>query len=382
MMKHLDNYAYIIASALLIPSLARAEISASVGYKGEVNSTFAGGAKTGTTYLDNLDLKLSGNAKAVGAPGLSFLIHALGNHGGDPTEYVGDAQSTSNIESPDTFKLYQVWLQQNLYDDSLSFLAGLYDLNGEFYVTNSSGVLLNSSFGVGKDLSQTGKNGPSVFPTTSLALRMRLKLQQDIYLQTGVFDGTAGNPDKVYGTHIHTPNADDGFLLISEFGYAHEGEDHPAKYALGVWTYTATFDHLSRVDIHGDVIPSTNYGVYLLGDQSLGSGWSTFGRVGLASEKVNPFKMNWALGVNAKGLIPSRDSDTLAFGITQVRMGNAYREVNPGTLAAETAFELSYRCEFYSHFALQPDLQWVQHPSANPDIHNAWVGALRVEALY
>ena len=52
----------------------------------------------------------------------------LGNQGGDPSRHIGDAQIVSNIETFDTWRLYEAWVEQQLFEEKLSLLAGLYDL--------------------------------------------------------------------------------------------------------------------------------------------------------------------------------------------------------------------------------------------------------------
>ncbi|TDI96625.1 MAG: hypothetical protein E2O76_11425 [Caldithrix sp.] len=96
-----------------------------------------------------------------GWKGASFFLYGLGNSGGNPSENVGDAQIVSNIEGPDTWKFYEIWIQQNLFLGKLSVLAGLYNLNSEFDVIETGQLFLNSSHGIGPDFSQTGLNGRS-----------------------------------------------------------------------------------------------------------------------------------------------------------------------------------------------------------------------------
>ena len=47
------------------------------------------------------------------------------------------------------------------------------NLNAEFYVNDSSAMFINSSFGMGQDFAQSGKNGPSIFPVTSTDVELR-----------------------------------------------------------------------------------------------------------------------------------------------------------------------------------------------------------------
>lgn len=128
-------------------------------YKAEVGRILGGGKSPGTSYLENLDLKLEiDGEKLFGQPQFSAFIYGIGDKGSEsgnvPTVFVGDAQGASNIETAvDDFKLYEAWIQWSFWYKKISLLAGLHDLNSEFYVTESSTPFLNSSFGVGRDLS-------------------------------------------------------------------------------------------------------------------------------------------------------------------------------------------------------------------------------------
>jgi porin len=53
---------------------------------------------------------------------------------------------------------------------------GLYDLNSEFDVIEAAALFLNPSHGIGPDFAQSGRNGPSIFPVTSLAIRGEYRL--------------------------------------------------------------------------------------------------------------------------------------------------------------------------------------------------------------
>lgn len=360
-------------------------------YKAELSRDMAGGLLRQEGTLEEIDIKLNIDAeKLFNAKGLSMFIFGLGSRGEDkdkkPSANVGDLQGVSNIEAKtDDFKLYEAWLQQKFLDERVSLLFGLHDLNTEFYVTDTSGLFFNSSFGVGKELSQTGVNGPSIFPYPTTSLRLRVEPTKNTYLMSAVFDAQAGNPNALKGTHIRAGSAD-GFLLINETGAAKSGDD-PYKYALGYWIYTRTFDHLSETVTTGSgaTVPSqvSSSGMYILMDQSFLTRFSAFLRYGLASTLSNQVKDNLSAGIVAKGLIPSRKDDKLGIAVTRVTPGSEYIEQmkKSGTsLAAdETAYELSYRIELASGLALQPDLQYISNPGLSETNNFAIDGAIRIE---
>ena len=101
-----------------------------MAYISDLFSNVSGGIKRKTGYLDNVDLLLDVDLEAsTGWIGVTANLHIIGDNGVDPTAFVGGLQGTSNIESPDTWKVYEAWIQQNLFNNKFSLLAGLYDLN-------------------------------------------------------------------------------------------------------------------------------------------------------------------------------------------------------------------------------------------------------------
>src|SRR5712692_7020435 len=170
--------------------LARRGIRLSIRYDGEIFDDLSGGLRRGATYLGNANLQLTLDARRLmGWPGLTIFLYGLGIHGGHPSRFAGDAQGVSNIEGPTKWTLEEAWLQQTLFHGRFSALVGRYDLNSEFYRLQSAGLFLNSSFGIGPEFSQSGRNGPSIFPDTSAGARIAWKLARGVVLRTAILDG-------------------------------------------------------------------------------------------------------------------------------------------------------------------------------------------------
>ena len=88
--------------------------------------------------------------------------------------YVGELQARSNIEGVSTRRLYEIWADYSCSAKiSNSVRFGLYDFNTEFNALDAAALFINSSHGIGPDVSQTGLHGPSIFPVTGLALRVK-----------------------------------------------------------------------------------------------------------------------------------------------------------------------------------------------------------------
>ncbi|MDH5760926.1 MAG: carbohydrate porin [Gemmatimonadota bacterium] len=356
-------------------------VAAEVAYTGEVMTNVRGGVRRGARYLDNLDATLEMDLEqAFGWSGATIFLYGLGNHGGEPSELVGEAQTVSNIEAPSAWRLYEAWIEQSLAGGVVSVRAGLYDLNSEFDALESSSLFINSSHGIGPNLSQTGNNGPSIFPLTSLSLRVRVDISNRVHAQAAVLDGVPGDPDDPTSTRIHL-SREDGALVVGELGIDLGDEGDPdGRIAVGAFYYTSDFEHIDSdpavVGMHGG-----NSGAYALAERRVEhSGtrdtWA-FVRGGRTDPHVNRFTYFLGTGVVSTGLIAARPDDNVGLGVAMAVNGSAHREATMAAGAtadrAETVFELTYLASLPRGFWIQPDLQYVINPDTDPSRANALV---------
>jgi len=175
-------------------------------YTGDVWRNQRGGRQSGNAYLDNVDLTVALDAEKVwGWTGASFFGYALYNNGATfSASHVGDAQVVTNIETVRAARLFELWYEQQFNAWALTSRVGLYDLNSEFYATPSSALFLHAGHGIGTDFSQSGETGPSIFPLTSLALRLQQNLTSTLSWRAAILDAVPGDPDHPARTVVGT----------------------------------------------------------------------------------------------------------------------------------------------------------------------------------
>ena len=357
-------------------------------YLGEAAANLMGGIERDVTLLDMAVLTLSIDGASFGVVGLELFVSGLGTQGTGPSELVGDAQGVSNIEAPNTWKVYEAWVDYSILSDQASLRVGLHDLNSEFDVIETGGMFLHASHGIGADFSQSGGNGPSIFPTTSLGARLRIRPVSDLYLQAIVLDGVPGDPEDANGTHVQL-ESDDGVLLASELGYEFNpgGETPDGKVAVGGWYYTGEFSDLAMKDGTGNpLMHQGSYGGYVLAEHKLyseggGQGLAVFGRYGAADSQTNPFAHYIGAGAVYTGLIPGRDKDLAGLAVATVINGKSFRQAT-GSESAEVATELSYRLQPTPWLAAQQDLQYIVNPGLAPGLENALLIMTRIELSF
>lgn len=383
----------------------------SVVYDGESLVNATGGVRNGAAYLGTLHLQLTVDGeRLLGWPGVTFFLHGLGTHGGHPSRFVGDAQGVSNLEAPGGGQLYEVWLQQNLLDNRVSALVGRYDINSEFYRLQSATLFLNSSFGVGPEFSQSGRGGPSIFPDTSVGIRLAFKPTRDVVFRATVLEGAP--VDRPDGGHRVFAKGD-GVLLVAEAAFlsrpVSQGRPlgsrfrigrgagfrpYDGKLAIGGWYYTAKFDDLSEKEPDGRPVRHRgSAGGYVLADELVHRSAAqsrrqinVFAELGFGDSRVNRFGFYAGGGLLFSGLFPALENDELGLAIAVARNGSHFialqRQDAVPVTGTETTVELTYLLQIGKHLALQPDLQYVLRPGTDATRKDALALALRFELSF
>ena len=380
------------------------------GHSAEILVNTSGGIRTGSVYNGLLELGIELDLETmVDWRGTSFNLSALYPHGRGLTEnHVGDLATISNIDAYDSFRLFEFWLQQTVWDERISLRIGQLSADEEFALGELSNVFLNGTFGMPAILSL---NVPlPEYPAAAPGARLRLHAGSGYYAQAGVYDGNPdpgdarGNPLNNHGVRIQV-NREEGMLSMFEIGYHNHdsAEWLPATYRFGAWLHTADFDDvrddtsgLSLADPAGTGMPrshNNNWGLYAginqplwhesSGDQGLGVFW----RGAVTPSDRNLISAYMDGGFLYAGLFPGRDDDRFGVGVAWLRVSNSERgrvtddNFFTGSAAPipdeEVVFEITYAAVLRPWWTLQPDVQWVHHPGGSDAVDDAWVVGIR-----
>lgn len=329
----------------------------------------SGGLKRGTAVLGIASVSADYDARDIGLDGVMLHANVQYVFGRNLSEdLVGDAQVVSNAEAIDALRPIEVWASYSFEQDAGTgtIKAGLIDLNGDFDVQEVGSLFINSSHGIGPDVSQSGLNGPSIFPTTTCALSFAWEAE-DWAIRVGAFNAVSGDPDRPKRTVLRFPGQD-GFLLTAE---ADLKLSETAIARIGGWQYTRKFERIDRPD-PSDSPSRGAYGMLqYVGDRS--GAWL---RAGIARDTVN--EIGLYLGGGASHVV---GPGTLGLAFAHARLGNPARvalgEGEQLADRAETNIELTWRLEL-GRFAIQPDVQYIINPGWNPDISDAVVVGVRL----
>lgn len=355
-----------------------------ITYKGDITSVVSGGTSESGRYLDNLEITGEVSLeKMFGWTGATLFGHLLSNSGAAPNDVAGTLQGIDNIEvSRPRAKLYQLWLEQEFADGRASVLGGLYDLNSEFYQTESAGLLLAPAFGIGSELAATGPNGPSIFPSTALALRARWDVTDGQRIQGAILNanaGVLGDPDGV------DLSFDNGALLIGE--WVQSGD---VQMRVGAWSYTDEQDDIRDIDSFGAPLLRRAHGVYAsVEGQLVAFGDSTvsgFVRAGTSEGHTTPYAGGWQAGLLVSSVFASRPDSTFSIGVNQGLINSRQRandrDLGGNPSNGESAVEITYADKIGEHLTLQPDLQFIHNPGADQSRDAVVVATLRATVEY
>ncbi|MEE4638924.1 MAG: carbohydrate porin, partial [Wenzhouxiangella sp.] len=316
-----------------------------------------GGLSDGTAFSNEFELITTADLAALFAwPGATLYLHTAGSGGREPVELSGSIHEPSDLVDDDALKVLEFWIEQSLFQQRLSILAGLFEADSEFDVRETADVFLNSGFGFGLELPDIEIDGPSMSSLSGLGLRARLQVAPQFGLTGAVIEGVSGELDE-----------GDGRFWIGEADWQPQGFEF-LRLGLGTWQYSGRFERLDGSGTTGSTRGAYAFveGVLFNEAGTRDQGLSGFVRIGRADQRVNRFGRHQAAGLVYVGLIPGRDEDLLGLGVSSVVNGDDFINLlsRDGERAQrrETVVELTYHYKLLPGLSVQPSIQYTVNP--------------------
>lgn len=296
-------------------------------------------------------------------------------------DLVRDIQGVDNIEALDAFRIYNAWL--SFSGSTSGAKVGIIDLNSEFDVHNVAAVFVNSSFGIGPEVSHSGLNGPSIYPNSGLGVVAWIDdADRDIRYRVGAFDGVPNDPNRPSRTSLSL-SARQGALLIAE---ADKSWATRNRIVVGAWGYTSALPQLTNPSRSGQgsvgVYATLEATVFERGDGRRLDGWV---RAGWSNPTYNIVSAYVGGGLVYRGVFAGPKVDSLGVAIAYADLSRGMSVVSgavPGAgvagSGAETTLELTYQRHVRDWLTIQPDLQYVLSPAGRADVPDALVLGARV----
>jgi porin len=371
-------------------------------YTNDVLSNVHGGVRTGTIDQGKLQgvLTIDFN-KLAGLHGLSLFTNFFGIHntGRIRRDYVGGINTIAAIEAVPTIRLSELYLEKKFAGDQASARLGQLAADNEFFFSALSGMFLQSDWATIAAVNLP--SGGAAYPLSTPGLRLKVDPTKEISLLLEVLNGDPAGPGpgdeqdrNRYGLNfrIHDPA-----FIIGELQLRRNQEEADSGLAttlkLGAWGHLGQFDDQRfavggslLADPSGSGIPLRhrgNNGIYAVVDQQLwrpsggspDSGISFYTRASLSPSDRNLISAYIDGGIVFAGLNPQRPGDRFGAGFVYVRYSDAVRAYDRDTIALsglpgvvrdyEANLELTYVAQIIPGWTLQPDFQYVWHPSGD-----------------
>jgi porin len=382
-------------------------------YTNDVLSNLHGGRRTGTIDQGKLHGILTVDfGKLAGWNGLSlftnfFQIH---NTGRIRRDYVGGINTIAAIEAVPTTRLSEIWLEQTFLGDKASIRAGQLAADTEFFFAENGIMFLQSDWPTIAAVNLP--SGGPAYPLSTPGVRLKVSSANDVSLLLAVFNGDPAGPGRGdeqfrnrYGLNFRVK--DPPFVIgEAQFRHNHGPEDRglATTLKLGGWGHFGRFDD-QRFALEGALLadPASsgtalahrgNYGLYAVIDQQLyrpkggdaKSGISVFSRMSISPSDRNLVDAYVDGGIVFAGLIPRRPDDSFGASVIYARFSDSIRAFDRDVIALtglpgvvrdyETNLELSYMAQIVPGWTVQPDLQFIWHPSGDVR-RNATVAGVR-----
>ncbi len=332
------------------------EINITPVYYGEVFTNARGGISTNdsTQYQALLDLGFEWDFDENNAaiPGRFYLL-AQNTHGrGITTDFVGDSQVVSNIDSfRNIMRVGEYWWEFDMLDSAVTFRLGKQDINTEFLFIDNAADFIQSTFGLSPSTAYP------TYPNQSMAAVGLIRLSASWRLKTGLWNAFA--PGGGWGF-----SGNDSVVAIGELErtYALADGTLPGIFAVGaVYESAGVIDGAPLSPVYEYIIQQEQL-IYREDDgnddtvQGLGIFAGYYPR--FPGSQITPKSIgdSFVAGATYTGLISGRDRDVLGTGL-------AWAELFQGGTNKETVVEFFYKAQLTPRVMVQPDLQFVDSPS-------------------
>jgi len=259
------------------------------------------------------------------------------------------------------FYIPELYIEQKLFKDEISFAAGKLDLSDWFddnKVAGSGDTQFSSSALI---------DNPVIhFPNQGIGGLIKFKPHEWMYFQAGAATAKASY------TKTGLSDAFNSAFFINELGFTPKFGELKGNYR-----FIFDLNHEKLGYINSDETKTNSLGWALSFDQAVAKNITLFLRYGFADPKVRDIEYFWSCGGQLTEPIPGRKFDCLGLGVAQSIVGRDYRQANEDSGRRETMYEVYYSYNLNSAVTLTPNIQIVTDPNADKTADTEVVCGLR-----
>ena len=375
--------------------LSELGIKPTASYTTDLMGNPGGGQSRGFTYSGTVQISIFWDfAKLLHLAGLSFNIGGAWSTGKNlSAEHIGNnfwVQSayTAPGDGANNLTLGQIYLQQQLFDNSLIFAAGRLAPATTFATMPVLNNYLNQGINpVPGSLWTNDDTFTSYPPGVEWGAQAIYNLSPAFQVAAGVFNTNQSSAlGGKGGLNFALQQGNRGVLTLFQVSYFlnHAPDD---KGLLGQYSFGGFYDSNRFANLNNP--NSTKSGLYSIygmfqqmvyRDGGAGSqkGLTIWGETAIAPRSIVSF-MPYFIGggLSYQGAIPRRDDDIASVGVIY----GTFSRYIPRT-TAETVIEANYQVTLTNWLSITPDLQYVIRPSGSSAIKNALVLGAQVQIVF
>jgi porin len=271
--------------------------------------------------------------------------------------HVGDISGVSNLAGTNTFRLQEIWLQQQLWRKRISVRVGMLAADSEYFTSQAASLFLDGTFGAFTLVALNFADAP-VYPVAAPAVRLDFMPVSFFDLRMAVFAPNENAENNTHGTDFDL-NSHDGALVAVEASYL----------------VNQSPNDLGRVGTYkvGTFIQQGDYASF--GSQAANA------RGGFGTPNYSVVHDYFDAGFNFIGVVPVRPLDIAGVAVGRSGISRQYSDSQvaqglPGS-SSEMVIEATYKIHIANWASIQPDLQYFINPSAVRGSSNAFVSGIR-----
>ena len=304
----------------------------------------------------------------AGFPGAVVFLQYYGKVGGDPGEFLGEAQGFSNIDTPDFSGIGEAWLEVKFLRDRWRAKAGRIDANTEFAALHASEEFVNSSMGFSPTIW-----GLPTYPLPGNGALAEYSPSSHVQFSVGTFERLE---------LLETRQLRAGWMWLAQtkLNWVGAGQ-RDGVLSVGAWHQTGRVNSLDGSNRKGATGPFVALEQTIwrepgreVGDET-GRHVHLFLQYGLANPLVSEVASHVGGGAAFRAPFRSRRDDMVGFGVSQV----ALSEYGPeGPDARELLAGPFYLFELTPAITIKPDVQWLRQIREGHVAHSGVLATCRV----
>ncbi len=329
--------------------------------------------------------------KLAGLKGLCFHANGYQIHGTSITaENTGSLMPVSFIEATPATRLFEIYLEQDLFNKSVSIRFGQLAADSQFLLSEGGGAFINGTWGWPSIAAADLPNGGPAYPLATPGISVTITPNDKVTLLAAIYNG-----DPVGPCTLDDPQRcnNDGLefrlegppLAMYEGAYKYELGSLPGTIKVGGWTH---FGNVPGLVDPARIFDNT-YGFYGIIDQLIwkvpgsgdeAKGIAIFGRLIGAPSNRSEVDFYAEAGLTFSGMVPQRPNDVFGIGFAYTGISSdasqADRDAGLGVIRSyESLIEISYTAQIVPGWTIQPDFQYIWNPAG------AWVRTIRRRSL-